>query len=74
MKKEYDFSNGERGKFYHKDATFNLPVYLEPEIESFISKLAKEQKKNISEIVNTLLSRDKELIEFIGFKSHNLTS
>ena len=74
MKKEYDFSNGERGKFYHKDATFNLPVYLEPEIESFISKLAKEQKKNISEIVNALLSRDKELIEFIGFKSHNLTS
>jgi len=28
MKEEYDFSNGERGKFYHKDATFNLPIYL----------------------------------------------
>ncbi len=65
MKEEYDFSNGERGKFYNKNATFNLPIYLEPEIESFIAKLAKEQKKNISEIVNALLFKDKELIEFM---------
>ena len=68
MKKEYDFSNGERGKFYNKNATFNLPIYLEPEIESFIAKLAKEQKKNASEIVNTLLFKDKELIEFLGMR------
>ena len=68
MKKEYDFSNGERGKFYNKNATFNLPIYLEPEIESFIAKLAKEQKKNTSEIVNTLLFKDKELIEFLGMQ------
>ena len=45
MKEEYDFSNGERGKFYHKNATFNLPIYLEPEVEHFVAKLAKEQKK-----------------------------
>jgi hypothetical protein len=68
MKEEYDFSNGERGKFYSKDAIFNLPIYLEPEIESFIAKLAKEQKKNISEIVNTLLFKDKELMEFMRIK------
>jgi len=66
MKEEYDFSNGERGKFYNKNATFNLPIYLEPEIESFIAKLAKEQKKNISEVVNALLFKDKELIEFMS--------
>jgi len=69
MKEEYDFSNGERGKFYDKNATFNLPVYLDPEIESFIAKLAKEQKKNMSEIVNALLFRDKELIEFMRLSS-----
>jgi len=69
MKEEYDFSNGERGKFYNKDATFNLPVYLDPEIESFIAKLAKEQKKNMSKIVNALLFRDKELIEFMRLSS-----
>ena len=65
MKEEYDFSNGERGKFYHKNATFNLPIYLEPEVENFVAKLAKEQKKNISEIVNALLFKDKELMEFM---------
>jgi len=65
MKEEYDFSNGERGKFYTQNATFNLPIYLEPEIENFIAKLAKEQKKNISEIVNALLFKDKELIELM---------
>ena len=67
MKKEYDFSNGERGKFYHKNAKFNLPIYLEPEIESFIATLAKEQKKNINEVVNALLFKDKELMELMEF-------
>jgi len=68
MKKEYDFSNGERGKFYHKNAKFNLPIYLEPEIESFIATLAKEQKKNINEVVNALLFKDKELMEFMSVR------
>ena len=26
MKKEYDFINGERGKFYHPEAKINLPI------------------------------------------------
>jgi hypothetical protein len=68
MKEEYDFSKGERGKFYNKDATFNLPVYLEPEVENFIAKLSKEQKKNMSEIVNALLFKDMELIKFMGIE------
>ena len=29
MKAEYDFSEGQRGKFYHPDARFSFPVYLE---------------------------------------------
>jgi hypothetical protein len=62
MKEEYDFSNGVRGKFYNKNEKFNLPIYLEPEIESFIASLAKEQKKNINEIVNALLFKVKELM------------
>jgi len=63
MKKEYDFSKGERGKFVSKSARFNLPIYLEPEIEIFVVELAKTQKKDISQIVNMLLAKDKELIE-----------
>jgi len=32
MKKEYDFSKGERGKFFRPDAELNIPVYLEPDV------------------------------------------
>jgi S-adenosylmethionine:diacylglycerol 3-amino-3-carboxypropyl transferase len=63
MKKEYDFSKGIRGKFYNADAEFNLPIYLEPEIEEFIRKLAKEKDVERSQIVNQLLRKDKEIIE-----------
>jgi hypothetical protein len=66
MKKEYNFSKGVRGKFYNENAQFNVPVYLEPEVENFIAKLAKEQKTNMSQIVNALLFKDKELIEMVS--------
>ena len=63
MKKEYDFSKGERGKFYHPDAEFNLPIYLEPEIAEFVERLANEKEVDRSQIVNMLLKKDKEIIE-----------
>ena len=69
MEKEYDFSKGERGKFYHKNSKFHLPVYLEPEVESFFMKLAKEQKTDLTKIVNNLLYKDKELIELTYTKT-----
>jgi hypothetical protein len=31
-KKEYDFSKGERGKFFRADAELSLPVYLDPDV------------------------------------------
>ena len=68
MEKEYDFSNGVRGKFYNKDAEFQLPIYLEPEIESFFKNLAQKQKTNLNDIVNRLLLKDKELLEMANLK------
>jgi len=68
MEKEYDFSKGTRGKFYNENTTFRLPIYLEPEIESFIVKLAKKKKTNLSQIVYALLFKDKELIELMSKK------
>ncbi len=44
MKKEYDFSKGDKGKFHHSDAQFNLPIYLQPEIAEFVDRLAREKK------------------------------
>lgn len=66
MKKEYDFTNGVRGKFFHKDATFEIPVYLEPQNEIFVRKIAEEKKMTLSEIVNQLITKNKEIISLAG--------
>ena len=39
MKAEYDFSKAERGKFYQPKIVFNLPIYLEEDVDEFIRKL-----------------------------------
>ena len=69
MEAEYDFSKGVRGKFYKKDSQFHLPIYLEPEVESFFMKVAKKQKTDLSQIINNLLNKDKELIELATAKA-----
>ncbi len=63
MKKEYDFSKGVRGKFHNPDDEFNLPIYLEPEIDVFIQKLSVEKNVDRSQIVNWLLKKDMEIID-----------
>jgi hypothetical protein len=65
MKKEYGFSQGERGKFYRPDAEVNIPVYLDAENLSFVEKIAEKKKKNISTVVNELIRSDKQLADLI---------
>ena len=44
MKKQYDFSKGERGKFYHPGAELSIPIYLEPDVaQVFRSSAAVSQ-------------------------------
>ena len=63
MKKEYDFSEGVRGKFYTPDGEFNLPIYLEPDVAKFVQRLSVEKKIDRSQIVNHLLKKDMEIIK-----------
>ena len=65
MKKEYNFSKGERGKFYHKSAEFNIPIYLEPDIADFMHKLAGKKNVEVEKIVNDWLRRNIGLLESI---------
>ena len=65
MKKEYDFSKGERGKFYHGDAQLNFPVYLEPEVAEFIYKYAKKKNVDTETIVNEWLRNNIAVIRSI---------
>jgi hypothetical protein len=61
MRKEYDFSKGECGKFFRKDAEFNLPVYLDADNLKFVSKIAERKKTGITEVVSDLIRSDKKL-------------
>jgi len=63
MKSEYDFSKAERGKFFRKDATLELPVYLEAGVRDYLTERAKAKGVEVNELVNDLLKRDIELIE-----------
>ena len=63
MKKHYDFSKGERGKFFNPNAQFNLPIYLEPEVARFIKEIADSRNTDMDNVVNSLLKKNKELID-----------
>ena len=55
MKKQYDFSKAERGKFYRSDAVFHFPVYLEPDVEEFIMQLAAQRNVDSQVLINEWL-------------------
>lgn len=65
MKAEYDFSKAERGKFYHAEAVFSFPVYLESDVNDFLSKLAERKQIDLQDLVNELLRADMRLIQSI---------
>ena len=63
MKREFDFSKGERGKFFVANAELNLPVYLDKEAMTFVQKIAKRKKCDISVVVNRLIKTDMALAD-----------
>lgn len=66
MKKEYDFSTAERGKFYRPEATVHLPIYLDDAVAEYLGERAASKGVDLNQLVNELLKRDIELIESVG--------
>jgi len=69
MKDEYDFSNAQRGRFYHVDAELKLPVYLDQDIENWLSEKAKLKGVNLQSLINELLRKDISLIQEVTGKN-----
>jgi len=65
MKTHYDFSKGQRGKFYDKEAVFKLPVYLDEKVEAYLAAKAAIKGIELSDLVNELLKKEIEIIETI---------
>lgn len=61
MKPEYDFSQGERGKFYRPGAKLKIPVYLDEDVLTSLNERAASRGIEVSELVNEILKRDQEL-------------
>jgi len=66
MKKEYDFSKAERGKFHSPDAKLNIPIYLESEVQDFVDKIAEARQSDRSTVVNELLRSDMDPAKVLG--------
>lgn len=65
MKPEYDFSKGERGKFYRPDAEMRLPIYLDREVQNYLAQRAAQKGIPLSEMVNGLLKQEIQIIESV---------
>ena len=65
MRKEYDFSKGERGKFYRPDMKLNIPIYLDEEVSAFVDKIASKKNIDRSLVVNELLRGDIKIAEAV---------
>jgi len=63
MRKEYDFSKGERGKFYHPDVELNLPVFLDPDVAAFLRELAEKKGTRVESIVNDWIRKNIDLVQ-----------
>jgi hypothetical protein len=63
MRKEYDFSKGEKSKFHHPDMKLNIPIYLDDEASAFVDKIASKNGIDRSSVVNELLKGDIKLAE-----------
>ena len=61
MKKKYDFSNAEQGKFYIPVEDIELPVYLDKEIIKYFSEKCLMTQENLQTLVNDLLRKDIEI-------------
>ena len=66
MKKEYDFSKAERGRFHRSGAKLNLPVYLEPQVQAWLTAVAHKKGEEVGELVNRLLKKERELVESVS--------
>jgi len=63
MKKEYDFTDAEQGKFYRPIEELDIPIYLEKDVQAFLMKYVgkSEDSSSLSELVNSLVKKDIEI-------------
>ena len=69
MKKEYDFTNAQQGKFYRPIEELDIPIYLDDEVKKFFLQNIKEKSSNFSlnKIINSLIKQDIEISKKLAY-------
>ena len=62
MKDHYDFSKGERGKFYRPNAEHKIPLYLDSDVLEFLTTQARARGIEPNDLANQMLKKDIELV------------
>ena len=62
---EYDFSEGERGKFFRPNAELQLPIYLNADIQAYLAERAAQKGIPLNDTVNALLKQGIQTIESV---------
>jgi hypothetical protein len=65
MKAEYDFSKAERGRFFHPDAAFSFPIYLDPDVNDYLSRIAEEKQLDLQTLVNQWLRSNIRTVQVV---------
>ena len=65
MKHEYNFSKGERGKFFQPDAELRLPIYLDKGVQTYLSERAAEKGVPLAQMLNGLLKREIQIARLV---------
>lgn len=65
MKPEYDFSKGQRGKFFKANSELRLPIYLDADVQQYLTERAADKGVPLGEMVNGLLKREIQIIESV---------
>jgi len=71
MKKEYDFTDAEQGKFYREIEDLDIPIYLDKEVKEFFMTHIKSKDNHFSlnKIINALIKQDIEISKKLAHSS-----
>jgi hypothetical protein len=61
MKKEYNFSQATKGKFYTPINQIEVPIYLDKSVKAFYENAAKSKRIDLNKMVNSILKKEMEI-------------
>ncbi len=68
MKKEYNFSKAEKGKFYRPENEIEIPIYLDKKVKEYYQSLSENKNVDLNRIINSILEKEMEIQQKLGVK------